>query len=139
MAYNLFSFCVMNKMSFPPFLLCFILNWKSCLMLQMFFLFSGEKVTAGCHWVFGHVLVSVLACWQECLLFLSLRASTFGSDLIMSYHHGWKGGWQNNLLSHGSLLCAWCTSFGLSCDDVEASPVAESYFFYRHRLKTIAT
>lgn len=48
------------------------------------------------------------------MLFLGFRA---GSDLIMSYQHGWKGGWQ---------MCECvdvCASFGLNC--------AEKSVFYR--------
>lgn len=64
----------------------------------------------------------------------------------MSYQHGWKGGWQNDLLPllQGSLL--WkstnvCVQFGFNSVDVEASTVLRSqhFLFYRHRLKRNAT
>lgn len=68
-------------------------------------------------------------------MFFALRAGTFGGDLIMSYQHGWKGGWRNNLLSHGSVavLADVCASFGPHSDDVEASTVY--CFFLQAQIK----
>lgn len=79
-----------------------------------FFPFLAQRSKTGCcERLFEHVLVSVLACWQERVLCSGLRAGTFGGDLIMSYQYGWKGGQHNNLLSHGSPLRAWMFVRGL--------------------------